>query len=71
MSEKYNITAKKGDKRIYKPILQGRPWTEHEYYGKKCVIVQQGYIYDVHGIHILGEPEKINAWATGDELIKV
>lgn len=49
---KYNITAKEGDKRIFKPRLQGHDWTEHEYYGKKCTVIQSGAVYDVHLIHI-------------------
>ena len=67
-SQKYIITAKKGDKRIFLPILQGNPWTEHEYYGKKCTVIESGYIYDVHCIHIDGMPKEATWWANGYEL---
>lgn len=68
MNEKYIITANKGDKRIYKPILQGHQWLDHEYYGLKCTVIQSGYIYDVHQIHIDGMQESAVTWARGDEL---
>ena len=32
MSEKYKITAKPGDRRVYKPKLEGKEWTEHPLY---------------------------------------
>lgn len=68
MSTKYKITAKEGDKRIYKPTLQGHPWTDHEYYGLNCTVIQSCAVYDVHQIHIDGMPENAVAWARGDEL---
>lgn len=67
---KYNITAKEGDKRIFKPRLQGHDWTEHEYYGKKCTVIQSGAVYDVHLIHIDGMPKDATWWANGYELVE-
>ncbi len=65
---KYIITAKEGDRRVYKPILQGRVWIKHEYYGRKCTVVQSGAVYDVHFIHIDGTPEGSTYVANGNEL---
>ena len=65
---KYHITAKEGDKRIFFPRLQGHEWTDHEYYGKACTVIQSGAVYDVHLIHIDGLPEGATWWACGWEL---
>jgi len=71
MGNKYNITAKKGDKRILKPRLQGHDWTDHEFYGKRCTVIQEGAVYDVHLVHIDGMDENAVWWANGDELEKI
>lgn len=63
---KYHITAKKGDRRIFKPRLQGREWTDHEHYGKPCTVLQSGAVYDVHMIGIDGTDA--TWWANGDEI---
>ncbi len=68
---KYNITAKEGDKRVFKPKLQGREWEDHEYYGKRCTVQQSGAVYDVHLIHIDGMNGDATWWANGNELVKV
>jgi hypothetical protein len=65
---KYNITAKEGDRRIFKPTLQGRAWADHEHYGKKCTVVFSGAIYDVHIVHIDGTPADATEVANGNEL---
>jgi hypothetical protein len=67
---KYNITAKEGDKRIFRPKLQGQEWRDHEYYGKRCTVIQSGAVYDVHKIHIDGMKDDATWWANGNELIK-
>lgn len=67
MANKYHITAKEGDKRIYRPRLQGRDWTEHKYYMRPCTVIQSGAVYDVHIIRIDGTNE--TTAACGDELI--
>ena len=66
---KYNITAKEGDKRIFKPKLQGHEWRDHEYYGKRCTVIQSDAVYDVHLIHIDGMKDDATWWANGNELI--
>lgn len=68
MNEKYNISAKEGDKRVFKPILQGHLWKDHKYYGLKCTVIQSGAVYDVHKIHFDGMPENAVYWASGYEL---
>ena len=70
MSKKYRITAKEGDRRIFRPRLQGHEWTDHEYYGMPCTVVQSGVVYDVHMIHIDELPEDATWWACGSELIR-
>ena len=67
---KYNITAREGDRRIFKPTLQGKEWTDHEHYGKKCTVVQSGAVYDVHIVHIDGTPADATEVANGYELQK-
>lgn len=69
MADKYHITAKEGDKRIYKPRLQGRDWTDHEYYGLPCTVISSGAVYDVHQIHIDGMGADATEWANGNELL--
>ena len=65
---KYKITAKEGDRRIYRPIVGGKGWTEHPMYGELCTVIQSGAVYDVHLVRfdVNGKTE----WATGDELVK-
>ena len=65
---KYNITAKEGDKRIFKPRLQSHEWKDHEYYGKRCTVIQAGIVYDVHLVHMDGMDKDATWWACGDEL---
>ena len=64
---KYKITAKEGDKRIYRPKLQGKAWKENPLYGKQCTVVQSGAVYDVHMISFDGGD---TTWANGDELVR-
>ena len=66
--EKYKITAKEGDRRIYRPRLQGKEWTEHPMYEGTCTVIQSGAVYDVHLVRfdVNGKTE----WANGDELVK-
>lgn len=71
MADKYHITAKTGDKRIFKPRLQGHDWTDHEYYGMRCTVIENGHVYDVHLIHIDGMSEEATWWANGNELIAI
>lgn len=65
---KYKITAKEGDRRIYRPIVGGKEWTEHPMYGEPCTVIQSGAVYDVHLVRfdVNGKTE----WAIGDELVK-
>lgn len=70
MADKYHITAKEGDRRIFKPRLQGHDWTDHEYYMMPCTVIQSSAVYDVHLIHIDGLGDNATWWACGDELIK-
>ena len=65
---KYKITAKEGDRRIYRPIVGGKGWTEHPMYGEPCTVIQSGAVYDVHLVRfdVNGKTE----WANGDELVK-
>jgi hypothetical protein len=46
--EKYKITAKEGDRRKYRPRLEGKEWTEHPMYGESCTVIQSGVVYDIH-----------------------
>lgn len=66
--EKYKITAKEGDRRIYRPRLEGKEWTEHPMYGEPCTVIQSGAVYDVHLVRF--DVDGITEWATGDELVK-
>lgn len=69
MASKYHITAKEGDKRIFKPRLQGHDWKDHEFYGLPCTVISSGAVYDVHQIHIDGMKPDATYWANGDELL--
>lgn len=68
MSEKYKITAKPGDRRVYKPKLEGKEWTEHPLYGEQCTVIDSGNVYDVHLIHVDGTGIVGKFWVNGDEL---
>ena len=68
MSEIYRITAKRGDRWIYKPKLGGREWVEHPLYGKSCTVVKTDNCYDVHLIYVDGEGLVGKFWVSGDEL---
>ncbi len=65
---KYKITAKEGDRRIYRPKVGGKEWKEHPMYGKPCTVIQSGAVYDIHLVRfdVNGKTE----WANGDELVK-
>lgn len=65
---KYHITAKEGDRRIFKPRLQGHEWTDHERYGEPCTVTQSGAVYDVHQVTFA---DGGTWWANGDELAKL
>lgn len=65
---KYEITAKEGDRRFFRPRLQGREWSEHPMYGMPCTVVQSGAVYDVHLIRFDGMGEDATWWANGCEL---
>ena len=65
MGDKYHITAKEGDRRIYKPIVAGKQWTEHPMYGESCTVIQSGAVYDVHLVKFA---DGLTEWAIGDEL---
>lgn len=64
----YRITAKRGDRRIYKPKLGGREWVEHPLYGKSCTVFKTDIYYDVHLIYVDGEKIVGKFWVSGDEL---
>lgn len=66
--EKYKITAKEGDRRIYRPRLEGKGWTEHPMYGKSCTVIQSGAVYDLHLVRF--DVNGKTTWANGDELVK-
>ena len=66
--EKYKITAKEGDRRIYKPKLEGKGWTEHPMYGESCTVIQSGAVYDLHLVRF--DVNGKTTWANGDELVK-
>lgn len=62
--------AKRGDRRIYKPKLDGREWAEHPLYGKSCTVVKSYNFYDVHLIYVDGEGIVGKLWVSGNELAK-
>lgn len=65
---KYKITAKEGDRRIYRPRVGGKEWTEHPMYGEPCTVIQSGAVYDVHLVRF--DANGKTEWAIGDELVK-
>lgn len=65
---KYKITAKEGDRRIYRPRLEGKEWTEHLMYGEPCAVIQSGAVYDIHLVRF--DVNGKTTWANGDELVE-
>lgn len=66
--EKYKITAKEGDRRIYRPRLEGKGGTEHPMYGELCTVIQSGAVYDLHLVRF--DVNGKTTWANGDELVE-
>lgn len=62
------ITAKDGDKRIYRPVFNGKPFTDHDWYGMECTVVHAGETVDMHLVHIDGLKGDAMVWANGYEL---